>query len=161
MKINMGTPTSPEGIPHWSTKELIGRRITSALQSTAAAHYGSPTNRDRMTYAKVSPSQALQWSVTWPYWYVWFYEQPHDGCEGGITVVDLVREAGKNGEVRVESDWLDFRPDIGIYRGACLIKLFHLTCTMRDSLDSGVRRNDVIEIWRQVRHLVERRNTEH
>ena len=44
---------------------------------------------------------------------------------------------------------------------ACLIKLFHLTCTMRDSLDSGVRRNDVIEIWRQVRHLVERRNTEH
>ena len=57
-------------------------------------------------------------------------------------------------------------PDTGIYlfsadMGACLIKLFHLTCTMRDSLDSGVRRNGVIEIWRQVRHLVERRNTEH
>ena len=44
---------------------------------------------------------------------------------------------------------------------ACLRNLFHLTRTMRDSLDSGVRRNDVIEIWRQVRHLVERRNTEH
>ena len=29
-----------------------------------------------------------------------------------------------------------------------LRNLFHLTCTMRDSLDSGVRRNDVIEIWR-------------
>ena len=50
-----------------------------------------------------------------------------------------------------------------IYRAirACLRNLFHLTCTMRDSLDSGVRRNDVTEIWRQVRHLVERRNTEH
>ena len=69
-----------------------------------------------MTFAQVAPSQAVLWSDTWPYWYVWFDEQPHDGCEGGITVVDLVREAGKNGEVRVESDWLDFRPDIGIYR---------------------------------------------
>ena len=69
-----------------------------------------------MTFAQVLPSEAVQWSDTWPYWYVWFDEQPHDGCEGGITLCDLVREMGKNGEVRVESDWLDFRPDIGIYR---------------------------------------------
>ena len=120
MTINMGTPGSPEGIPHWSTKELIGRRITSALQiassATAARYYGSPTNRDRLTYAQFAPSQAVRWSDTWPYWYVWFDEQPHDGCEGGITLVDLVGTAGKNGGVRVETDWRGFRPDIGIYR---------------------------------------------
>ena len=58
--------------------------------------------------------------------------------------------------------WMDGAADVAetTYR-ACLRNLFHLTCTMRDSLDSGVRRNGVIEIWRQVRHLVERRNTEH
>ena len=58
---------------------------------------------------------------------------------------------------------LESSPNIPLHPAlrACLIKLFHLTCTMRDSLDSGVLRNDVIEIWRQVRHLVERRNTEH
>ena len=33
MKMNMETPGSPEDIPHWSTKELIGRKITSAIHS--------------------------------------------------------------------------------------------------------------------------------
>ena len=58
--------------------------------------------------------------------------------------------------------WMDGAADVAetTYR-ACLKSLLHLICTMRDGLDSGVRRNDVIEIWRQVRHLVERRSTEH
>ena len=116
MKMNMGTPGSPEDIPHWSTKELIGKKITSAIHSTVATYYMAPSNKLRMVFSTVVPSQALQWSDTWPYWYVWFNEQPHDACEGGLTVVDVARAAGKNGEVRVESDWLAFRPDIGIYR---------------------------------------------
>ena len=120
MAINMGTPAHPEGIPHFFTKELIGKRITSAHEVAASPrqrhYYGSPPDRTWMTFAQAVPSAAVQWSDTRPYWYVWFDEQPHDECEGGITVCDLVREMGKNGEVRVESDWLDFRPDIGIYR---------------------------------------------
>ena len=118
MTVNMGTPHHPERVPHWSAKELIAHSIRSSFKaaiSRRGRHYGAATNRDLDTLSKVVPSISRHWSTAWPYWYVAYAEQPHDGCEGGLTVVDLIREAGK-GEVRTEDDWLAFRPDIAIYR---------------------------------------------
>ena len=118
MTINMGTPHHPEGVPHWSAKELIAHSIRASLEAGVASrprYYGAPTNRTLTTLAEVAPWLYGQWSTTWPYWYVVYNEQPHEGCQGGMTVVDLVREVGK-GEVKTEADWLDFRPDIAVYR---------------------------------------------
>ena len=119
MTMNMGTPNYPEGVPHWSAKELIAREIRHALDASTSRqprHYASPSMRMVQTIVDAVPGAAVTWNDTWPFWYVGYNEPPHDGCEGGITLVDLVREIGTTSEVRVEGDWLEFRPDIAIYR---------------------------------------------
>ena len=96
--------------------------------------------------------------------HVAMFSSDHDKLARFYTQVMGLEEVSRGGSPPGNTIYLtDGYINVAIIgsKGACLIKLFHLTCTMRDSLDSGVRRNDVIEIWRQVRHLVERRNTEH
>ena len=116
---NMGTPGRPEGVPHWSGKELIAggiRRSQQAMISGQPRHYGSPRLRTAQVITEAFPSAAVDWSDTWPFWYIVYNEEPHDGCDGGITLVDLVRTMGADGAVRVEDGWVDFWLDIAIYR---------------------------------------------
>ena len=117
--MNMGTPNHPEGVPHWSAKELVARGIQHSCDASTSRpprHYASPSLRNVQTIKDAIPNAAVDWNDTWPFWYVAYSEPAHDGCEGGIAFVDLVREIGQRGDIRVEDDWLDFRPDIAIYR---------------------------------------------
>ncbi len=119
MTMNMGTPNHPEGVPHWSAKELIGRAIRHSLDTSTSRQprsYASMSIRMVQTIVDTVPGAAVDWNDTWPFWYVGYNESPHDGCEGGITLIDLAGEVGNTGEVRVEGDWLEFWPDIAMYR---------------------------------------------
>ena len=129
---NMGTPSHPEGVPHWGWKSLIAFKIKKAWEfAQGYVPPGPNTIGRRMMGAMLQSPLADEaisklgggmigqhWSDTNPFWYMAAEEQPHDDCEGGTAVVDVVGLMGDGGEVRVESPWSDYIVDVGIYNGS-------------------------------------------
>ncbi len=113
--INMGTPGQPEGVPHWTTKEAVGHDIRNALlaadvQQPPTANYFD--NRMVETIAGCLPEFMVNYTTANPFYYLTYNEPPHDGCNGGAMVVDIVREAES---VEIEGWWWGLRPDISVY----------------------------------------------
>ena len=128
---NMGTPNHPEGVPHWDWKSLIAFKIKKAWELAQGYVPPGPNTIGRRMMGTILQSPLVDegiskmgggmigqhWSDTNPFWYIAADEQPHDNCEGGTAVVDVVGLMGHGGEVKVESPWCDYIVDIGIYNG--------------------------------------------
>ena len=123
MTKNMGTREYPEGVPHWSFKTLLAHRLTRGLQ---APQYG---------YGEAMPHEFRKMSIpdTFPdivkesivhatervdpfshFVYVAFQEAPHEDCEGGYMLVNLL-DGLEGGRVAVEEPFAGFIPDIALY----------------------------------------------
>ena len=129
---NMGTPGYPEGVPHWSIKTLLAHKLKVALKPKPSRNYAGllPSEFRNLTIGEgvlerhgKDVADALKDSlenVTTrldshpPYSYVAYMETPHNGCEGGLMLVDILR-GHRGGQVMQESPYAGFIPDIAIY----------------------------------------------
>lgn len=135
--VNMGTPGHPEGVPHWSIKTQVARKLRMALEATPRA-YGQPLPFElrnvKLAIDAPAPGlvQALQDTAersapipgspeyhSRPGWAcVQYWEPPHEGCEGGPAVVNILRGL-RGGRVLVEQPYRGYQPDITLYGQDC------------------------------------------
>ena len=121
----MGTPASPEGLPHWSTKTLMWHKLRRALMGEQY-RYASPLPNE---FRRVSvpaelsmPEEAREvlegFSVRVNpipnYSFVMYPEAPHDGCEGGPLLANILKGL-EGGRVMQEAPFAGFTPDIALY----------------------------------------------
>ena len=123
---NMGTPNSPEGLPHWTAKSLLAHRLRRGMQNSGR-YYGTPFSRElrdvRIPDGLDAP-QGLETALGHlservnsisPLAFAIFDEPSHDDCVGGVMVVNLL-EGMRNGDVKCEESFGDFVPDVALYR---------------------------------------------
>ena len=133
---NMGTPGHPEGVDHWAIKTQVARKLQRSLEATPRA-YGEPLPFE-LRNVKVGIDeppgvvQALQDIVDRPWqmpgnaehcsrpgWACVLYREPqHEGCEGGLAVVNILRGL-RGGRVLVEEPYRGYQPDITLYGKDC------------------------------------------
>ena len=137
MEFNMGTPNHPEGVAHWSVKTLMWHKLRMALKAQPRA-YGSPLPRELRNIAVPNEwddprlTQAVERVMdrvdSRPgYSFVYFKEPPHDECEGGSTLVNIL-EGLRGGKVKMEESFAGYIPDISLYardadRPSCIIEV--------------------------------------
>ena len=122
--VNMGTPGHPEGVPHWSVKSMMAHKLRLALNFTPREYASLLPNELRNVQVPEQLQDPLLMQaldrikdrvVPRPgYSYVAYREMPHDGCQGGTTLVNVL--AGLlGGEVRLEEPYAGYVPDIALY----------------------------------------------
>ena len=124
MLANMGTPASPEGLPHWTAKSLLAHRLRRGTQNEGR-RYGAPFSRElRNVSVPEGAPKDLQSTMDHvqdrvdsisPLAFAFFDEPPHDDCDGGIMVVNLL-DGMRGGTIKHEEPFGDYQPDIALYR---------------------------------------------
>lgn len=126
MTANMGTHANPEGLPHWTAKHLLAHRLRRGMQNTGR-RYGTPFRRQ---FRRINVPDGLdipkgletalggvkdRVDDISPLKFFVFYEPPHDACDGGYMVVNLL--AGmRGGDIKCEEPFGDYIPDVSLYR---------------------------------------------
>ena len=124
MTANMGTPMHPEGLSHFSVKALMANCIKAALKPRGQRNYVGLLPSE---FRKLSGTEKLPETLTSsieavtnrldnrpPFYFLAMEELPHDGCEGGATVYDVLSEC-QGGYVVQEEGFAGYIPDISIY----------------------------------------------
>ena len=101
MTNNMGTPAHPEGVPHFSVKALMAHKLSVALRPKAPREYATllPSEFRDVSLDDLMPPELKQAFESVmerldsrpPYSFVIFNELPHEACQGGVMVVDILR----------------------------------------------------------------------
>ena len=124
--MNMGTPNYPEGLPHWTTKALLAQRLRRGMQNEGR-RYATPFRRELRNInlpSGLSVPEGLQGATQRledrvdeisPLAFAIFDEPAHDGCEGGVMVLNLL-EGMRGGRVECEKPFGNYIPDISLYR---------------------------------------------
>ena len=124
--VNMGTPGSPEGLPHFTTKAMVSMLLRAAVNSKAheGRQYATPLPHElrkvdlsgindlRFQAAMQRVMERLETRL--PCFFVCYHEPPHGGCDGGLAVLDLLR-GSSHMRVVEEGVYRGFRPDIALY----------------------------------------------
>ncbi len=127
MTNNMGTPGHPEGLPHFSVKALMAHKLSVALRPKAPREYATllPSEFRSVSLDDSMPpelKQAIERVMERldsrpPYSFVIFNEPPHEYCEGGVMLVDILQGC-QYGYVSQERPFAGYVPDIAVYSSA-------------------------------------------
>ena len=117
---NMGTPGHPEGLPHFSVKSMLALKLKSCLRPKPGRAYASLLPAQ---LRKVAVSEQFPLGVVAAFErvkdrvdarptcsFVLYEETPHDGCEGGWVIVDILSGC-LGGQVLQESPYLEIRTE--------------------------------------------------
>ena len=124
MTNNMGTPSHPEGVPHFSVKALMAHKLGVAMRPKAPREYATllPSEFRNVSLDDSMPAEMKQafervmerLDSRPPYSFVIFNEPAHGDCEGGVTVVDILHGC-RDGYVSQERPFAGYIPDIAVY----------------------------------------------
>ena len=127
MTYNMGTPAHPEGLPHFSIKALMAHKLGVALRPKARRQYATllPSEFRDVSLDDSMPNELKQAFESVmerldsrpPYSFLIFNEPPHEDCEGGVMLVDILQGC-QSGYVTQEQPFTGYIPDIAVYASA-------------------------------------------
>ena len=138
MTNNMGTPSYPEGLAHFSVKALLANTLQVCLRKHEPRTYaGLLPNELRKTELPGNASEDFVEAFTRvkerldarpPVYYVVYNEPECQKCDGGVVVTDILSGC-EGGRVVQEKPFAGFIPDIAVYgrnnseRPACIIEI--------------------------------------
>lgn len=163
MTSNMGTPASPEGVPHWSIKTLLWHKLKRALCAPMRT-YGTPLPSDfrNVTIPEKWKDDTLFTSTIQHateridpmprFAYLACQETPHNQCEGGFQLVNIL-EGMDGGRVELEKPFAGFIPDISLYAKGkrsphIVIEVVHTSRPSKAKLASMKRHN--VEVYQVI-----------
>ena len=125
MTNNMGTPSYPEGLAHFSVKALLANTLQVSMRKHNPRAYAGllPSELRKTQVPKDAPDglkEALKQvkerlDARPPFYYVVCNEPECPKCDGGVVVTDILAGCG-GGRVVQEQPFAGFIPDIAVYR---------------------------------------------